>query len=130
MKATLNRRYEFEASHRLPYVPEGHKCGRLHGHSYKVLVSVRGEVGSDGMVMDFAEIDRHAKPLIDRFEHRYINDEIPNPTSELMCFWFLRELMTSGLKGLHAVSVRETRRSLVRMTVKDAVELIKVNRRG
>src|SRR5688572_22568996 len=64
--ATLEifREFRFEAAHRLPNVPEGHKCARLHGHSYRVAIHVRGEVGQhSGWVMDFADIEAAFKPL-------------------------------------------------------------------
>ena len=60
MIATLQRTYTFEAAHRLPYVPEGHKCGQMHGHSYRVTVMVRGPIGAMGWVCDFADIDAAA----------------------------------------------------------------------
>ena len=51
------REFTFEAAHRLPRVPEGHKCGRLHGHSYRAEIHVRGPVRPDtGWVLDFADL--------------------------------------------------------------------------
>lgn len=115
--ATLAREYTFEASHRLPYVPEGHKCGRAHGHSYRVTVLVRGPLNAMGWVVDFAEIDAMAKPLVDALDHQHLNDILPNPTSELLAVWFLRGLAT--LPHLLAVRVSETSRSSVTVAVED-----------
>ena len=104
------KEFSFEAAHRLPNVPPGHKCERLHGHSFHVRVTVRGPVGpSTGWVMDFGDLKAAFRPLHDRLDHRYLN-EIPgleNPTSEVLAQWIWRELH-SALPGLAAVEVRET----------------------
>jgi len=69
-KYTISRTYWFSAAHRL----EGHpKCGRLHGHNYKVTVSKSGTPGGDGMVLDYGKMDEVIKPLIDNIlDHRYL----------------------------------------------------------
>src|SRR5678815_3369018 len=75
----------FEAAHRLPNVPEGHKCARLHGHSFRVAIHVCGTVGADsGWVMDYADIKEAFRPLYERLDHRYLNEieGLENPTSE------------------------------------------------
>jgi 6-pyruvoyltetrahydropterin/6-carboxytetrahydropterin synthase len=106
----LFKEFTFEAAHRLPHVPEGHKCARLHGHSFVVRISVDGEVGEQsGWVMDFGDIKTAFKPLYDRLDHYYLN-EIPgleNPTSENLARWIWRELSPS-LPQLSAVEIRET----------------------
>lgn len=104
------REFTFEAAHRLPNVPPDHKCARLHGHSFRVEVRVRGPVDARlGWVLDFAEIDRAAKPVMDRLDHHYLN-EVPgleNPTSEHLARWLWRELAPS-LAGLSRITVKET----------------------
>lgn len=106
----LFKEFTFEAAHRLPHVPAGHKCARLHGHSFVVRISVDGEVGElSGWVMDFGDIKAAFKPLYDRLDHYYLN-EIPgleNPTSENLARWIWREL-SSSLPQLSAVEIRET----------------------
>jgi 6-pyruvoyltetrahydropterin/6-carboxytetrahydropterin synthase len=106
----LFKDFSFEAAHRLPNVPEGHKCARLHGHSFQVRVTVEGPVGErTGWVMDFAELKAAFAPVYDRLDHRYLN-EIPgleNPTSEILARWIWRELR-STLAGLVEIEVRET----------------------
>lgn len=90
----LWREFTFEAAHRLPYVPEGHKCARLHGHSYRVRLYVEGDPGADGMVVDFAVIKEWWRPLHGSLDHRYLN-EVPgleNPTSEVLALWLLARL--------------------------------------
>jgi 6-pyruvoyltetrahydropterin/6-carboxytetrahydropterin synthase len=84
----------------------------MHGHSYRVTVVVRGPVDpATGWVCDFAEIDAAAKPIIARLDHSTLNDTLPNPTSELLAAWLLREL--AAVPHLHAVAVSETERSSV-----------------
>lgn len=104
------KEFTFEAAHRLPYVPEGHKCGRLHGHSFRVEAHVQGPVdAARGWVCDFADVKVAFQPLLDRLDHTYLN-EIPglaNPTSENLARWIWREL-SSSLPGLARIVVRET----------------------
>ena len=69
------KEFSFEAAHRLPNVPPGHKCERLHGHSFHVRVTVRGPVDpGTGWVMDFGDLKAAFRPLHDRLDHRYLND--------------------------------------------------------
>ena len=86
----IYKEFTFEAAHRLPNVPAGHKCARLHGHSFRVSVHVEGEPGADtGWVMDFAELSAAFGPLHDQLDHRYLNDVpgLENPTSERLAAW-------------------------------------------
>jgi 6-pyruvoyltetrahydropterin/6-carboxytetrahydropterin synthase len=104
------KEFTFEAAHRLPHVPEGHKCGRLHGHSYRVEVRVAGPVSDRaGWVMDFADIKAAFDPLHDLLDHRYLNEVagLDNPTSENVARWIWDRLSPS-LPSLSAVTVRET----------------------
>jgi 6-pyruvoyltetrahydropterin/6-carboxytetrahydropterin synthase len=103
------REFTFEAAHRLPHVPAGHKCARLHGHSFRVQVHVQGEVDPRaGWVMDFGEVKAAFLPLHDQLDHHYLN-EVPgleNPTSEILARW-IWDRLTDRLP-LSAVMVRET----------------------
>ncbi len=107
---TLTRRFRFEAAHRLPNLPEGHKCRRLHGHSFHVELEIRGPIGEDtGWFMDYGDIKAAFSPIFDQLDHRYLN-EIPgleNPTSENLAVWIWERLQGS-LDGLQAVAVMET----------------------
>jgi 6-pyruvoyltetrahydropterin/6-carboxytetrahydropterin synthase len=104
------REFTFEAAHRLPQVPEGHKCGRLHGHSYRTEVHVTGAVDETaGWVMDFGLIKEAFAPLLSQLDHYYLNEVegLENPTSENLARWIWDRLAPS-LPMLSAVTVRET----------------------
>ena len=106
----IYKEFQFEAAHRLPNVPEGHKCARLHGHSYRVRLYLRGQVGeTSGWIMDFAEVEQTFKPLHDQLDHRYLNDieGLDNPTSEHLARW-IWERLHGKLPLLRAVEIRET----------------------
>lgn len=104
-------RYEFEAAHQLPRLPDGHKCKRLHGHNYKVEVSIEGEPDERGFVMDYAELDAIVQPIINQLDHRYLNDieGLQNPTSEVLVMW-LRQRMASYISLPFTVRIYETPR--------------------
>ena len=104
------KEFTFEAAHRLPHVPPGHKCSRLHGHSYRVEVHVRGPVGAtSGWVMDFADVKRAFQPIYDRLDHHYLNEieGLHNPTSENLARW-IWEQTRPVLPLLSKVVVHET----------------------
>lgn len=102
--------FTLESAHRLPNVPPGHKCARLHGHSFRVELHVAGQVDPHlGWVMDFADVKRAFEPLFQRLDHNFLN-EVPgleNPTSENLARWIWRELKPE-LPQLSRVVVHET----------------------
>ncbi len=107
---TIFKKFHIEAAHRLPNVPAGHKCARLHGHTFRVEIHVTGPVGEDsGWVMDFADIKRAFQPLYDRLDHHYLNevDGLDNPTSENLARWIWQRLKPE-LPALSQVVVHET----------------------
>ena len=104
------KEFRIEAAHRLPNVPPGHKCARLHGHSFRIELHVEGEVDPHtGWVMDFADIKRAFEPIYQRLDHHYLNDVpgLDNPTSENLARYIWRELRPS-LPLLARVVVHET----------------------
>ncbi|HET7663322.1 MAG TPA: 6-carboxytetrahydropterin synthase QueD [Rhodanobacteraceae bacterium] len=106
----IYKQFTIEAAHRLPNVPEGHKCARLHGHSFGIEIRVSGEPDPvTGWVMDFAEVKAAFAPIFERLDHHYLNDVegLENPTSEVLARWIWRQL-GPHLPGLSEVTVRET----------------------
>ncbi|MEZ5494691.1 MAG: 6-carboxytetrahydropterin synthase QueD [Pseudomonadales bacterium] len=106
----IYKEFSIEAAHRLPHVPEGHKCARLHGHSFQVSIHVSGPVDTaSGWLMDFADIKAAFKPVWERLDHHYLNDIVglENPTSENLARWIWRELKPA-LPLLSKIIVKET----------------------
>ena len=107
------KKFRFEAAHRLPNVPDGHKCARLHGHSFRLTVYVTGEPGrQSGWIVDFDEISAAVHPILEQLDHHYLN-EIPgleNPTSENLARWIWPKLRPR-LPQLSKIVVQETTRS-------------------
>jgi 6-pyruvoyltetrahydropterin/6-carboxytetrahydropterin synthase len=104
------KEFTFEAAHRLPNVPPGHKCGRLHGHSFRAEIHVGGPVDPAlGWVLDFAEIKTAFQPFYEMLDHNYLNEieGLENPTSEVLARWIWNKLRPE-LPGLVRVVVRET----------------------
>lgn len=110
--------FTLESAHRLPNVPAGHKCARVHGHSFRVELHVSGPVDEHlGWVMDFADVKAAFDPLYRRLDHHYLNDVpgLENPTSENLAKWIWQQLKPT-LPQLSAVVVHETCTSGARYT--------------
>lgn len=108
MSTEIFKEFTFEAAHRLPHVPEGHKCARLHGHSFRVELHVGGEVDPHtGWIVDFGELTRAFAPLREVLDHNYLNEieGLENPTSEVLAAWIWDRI---ELPGLRRIVVRET----------------------
>ena len=102
--------FTLESAHRLPNVPAGHKCARVHGHSFRVELHVNGPVDEHlGWVMDFADVKAAFDPLYRQLDHHYLNDVpgLENPTSENLAKWIWQRLKPT-LPQLSAVVVHET----------------------
>ena len=102
--------FTLECAHRLPNVPEGHKCARVHGHSFRVEIHVSGPLDPRlGWVMDFADVKSAFEPLFQQLDHHYLNDVpgLENPTSEHLARWIWQRLK-AALPQLSAVVVHET----------------------
>lgn len=110
MIVELKKEYRFEAAHRLPRVPPGHKCARTHGHGYRVELCAAGKVDPDtGWLVDFAVLDDAWTHIFTRLDHRTLNDVpgLENSTCENLAAYIWRELRPN-VPQLAAVTVWET----------------------
>ncbi len=109
-RVRLVRAFAFEAAHKLPGAPDGHKCRRLHGHSFRVELLCEGEIDpQSGWLVDFGKIKRVFDPVLDRLDHRYLNEieGLENPTAENLARWIWLRVKPK-LSVLAQVNVAET----------------------
>jgi len=110
MRVELIKAFTFEAAHLLPNVPVGHKCRRLHGHSYRIEIKVEGEIDPEsGWLIDYADLKTAFEPLWKQLDHYYLNEieGLENPTSEMLAVWIWTRLKPV-LPLLSEVEVHET----------------------
>lgn len=106
----ISKEFTIEAAHRLPLAPPGHKCSRLHGHSFRTTIHVAGPVNPEhGWIIDYSDIKQAFAPIHEALDHRYLNEieGLDNPTSENLCRWIWERLQPK-LPGLSKVTVSET----------------------
>ena len=106
----LEIRREFCAARRLPRLPEDHPCARMHGHTFRLTVTVEGALDPHlGWVMDFGEFERVVAAVVTRLDHHTLNEieGLENPTSEHLARWIYRRLRPD-LPGLASVAIEET----------------------
>ena len=110
MPIAITQGFTFEAAHHLPHVPETHRCRRLHGHSYRVELTLAGEVDPHtGFVIDFFDVESTFAPVLARLDHHLLNDiqGLENPTAENIALWIFRAI-SPDLPQLAAIKVFET----------------------
>ena len=110
MRVRLVKTFTFEAAHWLPCFPDGHKCRRMHGHSFKVDVIIEGEIPEGRhFLMDYGDIKAVTDPLHAQLDHNCLNDVpgLENPTSEMVAKW-LWDRLASKLSMLSEIIVYET----------------------
>ncbi|HTU82518.1 MAG TPA: 6-carboxytetrahydropterin synthase QueD [Candidatus Acidoferrales bacterium] len=113
MTVQIRKHFRFEAAHVLPY--HTGKCSRMHGHSYRLEVAVRGPLQNDGpargMILDFDELERVVRAhAVDALDHRTLNDALDNPTAERIVAW-IWERLEPVLPGLDELVLWETANS-------------------
>ena len=110
MQAELIKTFRFDAAHSLKNLPAGHKCSRLHGHSYRVDIHVSGPADArTGMVVDFAQIKAVVAPILGELDHRCLDEVegLENSTSELLCQYLWGRIQPL-LAGLSAITIWES----------------------
>jgi len=106
----ISQAFTFEAAHRLPNVPQTHRCHRMHGHSYRIEIVLDGPVDPHtGFVVDFFDIEDVFGPLLKRLDHYCLNEisGLENPTAENIAIW-IWERTKPRLAQLSSVRVYET----------------------
>ena len=104
------REFKFDAAHLLPNLTPGHRCSRMHGHTFRLIIHLEGDVGEKtGWVRDFGEIRDICQPVLDQLDHSYLNDipGLENPTSENLAVWIWNRLKPT-LPELSMVEISET----------------------
>lgn len=117
---TISKKFDFDAAHRLPGLPKGHKCRRLHGHTYVVEVCLRGVPDERGFVVDYAEIAEAWKPVNKMLDHRYLNkiDGLQTPSTEVLAP-FIARMLVDSLPLLHSVRVYESATTWCEVLISD-----------
>jgi len=101
--------FTFEAAHQLTKVPVGHQCGRLHGHSYKLRVHCQGKLNPErDWVVDYADIAAATRPIVQRLDHTFLNDNFDFETTAENLAWWLAHEIKPKLSSLYAVELFET----------------------
>lgn len=106
----ITQAFTFEAAHRLPQVPATHRCYNMHGHSYRIEVTLSGAVdAASGFVVDFFDIEAAFAPVLKQLDHHCLNDiaGLQNPTAENIAAWVWQKI-APALPQLASVRVFET----------------------
>ena len=109
----LTKEFSFHAAHSLKFLPVSHKCARLHGHTYRILFTVAGDIDPQkGWVVDFGEMGKAAQEMYELLDHHFLNEleEITEPTAELIAKFVFDRLQTK-FPSLVRVTVYETQTS-------------------
>jgi len=127
MKAKIAKWFTFDAAHWLPNVPDGHKCKRMHGHTYEVEFVLHGTI-RDGFVVDYADIEMAWLPIFDMIDHRVLNDVqgLGVPSTENLCAWMFDRLIDDKRPAvqalcqvLTAIRIRESSSTWCEITARD-----------
>ncbi|OAA30033.1 6-pyruvoyl tetrahydropterin synthase [Kosmotoga arenicorallina S304] len=112
----VTKEFSFDAAHNL--IRYHGKCEKLHGHTYKLRVTVAGKPDSEGMVIDFIELKEVVRnEILRHLDHSYINEIIEQPTAENIAKWIfdrLKHLINDEHRKLHEITLWETPTSFVR----------------
>lgn len=102
--------FRFDSAHYLPNVPDGHKCGGMHGHTYTTKICIAGQPDVEkGWIMDYTDLKNIVKPYIDQLDHQVLNKVtgLENPTSENLCLWLWNKIKPE-IPDLYRIELNET----------------------
>jgi 6-pyruvoyltetrahydropterin/6-carboxytetrahydropterin synthase len=91
----IYKQFSFDAAHFLPVVPEGHKCGNMHGHTYRLTVFIEGHPDEkSGWIIDYGDLKKSIQPVIEKLDHHLLNEilGLENPTSENLAIWLWHKI--------------------------------------
>lgn len=106
----IEKDFTFDSAHFLPNTPPGHKCSRMHGHTYIITVAIKGELKEpEGWVMDFGDVRKIVQPEINKLDHQLLNSipGLENPTAEVIAK-YLFDKIKKEIEQLYFVKVQET----------------------
>ena len=110
----IAKEFTFDSAHVLPW--HKGKCKNLHGHTYKIVVSLKGNLNKNGIVVDFGELKKVVKKrVLTKLDHKYLNEIIENPTAEQICLWAWEQLEPVYKSRLYEIIVWETPTSLAKL---------------
>lgn len=110
MNFELKQHFQIESARFLPNLDKNHPCSNMHGHSFKIILSIVGPLQPKvGWVMDYHEISKVMTPLLAQLDHKVLNEVagLENPTSELLAKW-LYDLVKIKIPLLKSVNISET----------------------
>lgn len=116
--AEIAKEFRFEAAHFLPAVPASHQCHKIHGHSYRLVIRLKGPIDEKyGWVMDLAELNHAFAPLAQKLDHSLLNEikGLENPTGEAVAIWIFKNL-EPALPLISSVTLEATNRIAVTIT--------------
>ena len=104
------KKFNIESARSLPNVSESHPCYQLHGHSFKIIITVKGQMDKHtGFVTDFQEIENVFNPIKKILDHSFLNkiEGLSNPTSENICIW-IWDKIESSIPNICEIEIKET----------------------
>lgn len=104
------KQFTFDSAHFLPHVPDGHPCKRIHGHTYRLVLFIEGDLHPHlDWVMDFAEVKKTVEPVVKQLDHRLMNEVagLENPTCEAIAKWLWMKIKPT-LPALCKIELHET----------------------
>ena len=104
------KKFNIESARSLPNLPKTHPCHKIHGHSFKIIISVEGEIDQEsGFVIDFQVIENAFQPIKTMLDHTYLNEikGLSNPSSENICIW-IWDRLDSSLPNIYKIEIKET----------------------